>query len=284
MSTQRYKLVVAYRGTRYHGWQAQASKKQSETNAPPPESLDPNFLTVQSTISSVMSAVLNDPIEVVGSSRTDSGVHAKGQICHFDTIRTQVPQDKLRKAVNNRLPPDIVIRKIEKVPDSFDAIRSTLSKRYQYQIWNTADRPVFFADLAWHRWHRLDVHAMQAAATHFVGEHDFASFARPGHGRLHTVRTIRACDVSRRGPRLVIAVEATGFLWNMVRIIVGTLADVGIHRYEPDDIPQMLAARDRQAAGPTAPPHGLFLQWVKVKPTVDAAPATPAASSEPPAE
>lgn len=268
MSTQRYKLVVAYRGTRYHGWQAQAGKKSSEAEfEPPAEASDTNVLTVQATISSVMSAVLNDSIEVVGSSRTDAGVHAKGQVCHFDTIRTQVPQDNLRKAVNNRLPPDIVIRKIEKVPDSFDAIRSTFSKRYQYQIWNTADRPVFFADLAWHRWHRLDVHAMQAAAAHFVGEHDFASFARPGHGRMHTVRTIRACDVSRRGPRLVIGVEATGFLWNMVRIMVGTLADVGIHRYDPAEIPDMIAARDRQAAGPTAPPHGLFLQWVRVKAT-----------------
>ncbi len=104
---------------------------------------------------------------------------------------------------------------------------------------------------------------MQLAAAHFVGEHDFASFARPGHHRQTTVRTIAHCSVAARGPKLVIGVEGSGFLWNMVRIIVGTLVEVGLGQYRPDDIPKMLAANDRRAAGSTAPPHGLYLQWIK---------------------
>jgi len=106
-----------------------------------------------------------------------------------------------------------------------------------------------------------------------VGEHDFASFARPGHGREHTMRTIHCCEVSWRGPRVVIGIEGSGFLWNMVRIMVGTLVEVGMGRYEPDEIPRMLEARDRLAAGPTAPAHGLYLQWIKFKPMEDPPPA-----------
>jgi tRNA pseudouridine38-40 synthase len=151
------------------------------------------------------------------------------------------------------------------VPDAFDAITSTTSKRYQYAIWNKPERPTFFPDLVWHRWQRLDVAAMGDAAGRLVGEHDFASFARPGHGRDKTVRTILSCDVSARPPLLVIGVEGTGFLWNMVRIIVGTLVEVGLGRHAPEAIDTMFAARDRQSAGPTAPPHGLYLQWIKTR-------------------
>ena len=155
---------------------------------------------------------------------------------------------------------------MQEVGPNFDAIRSTLSKRYQYFIWNSHDRPVFFNDLAWHRWQELDVEAMTQAAAALVGEHDFASFARPGHGRENTVRTILACEVSCRPPKLVIGIEGTGFLWNMVRIIVGTLVQVGLGRYTPDDMRAMLAAKNRQSSGPTAPPHGLYLQWIRTNP------------------
>jgi tRNA pseudouridine38-40 synthase len=219
--------------------------------------------TIQEELTRALVSVVQHPVTVTGSSRTDAGVHAKGQVVHFDTHQVQIPREGLRRAVNARLPSDILIRQIRAVPQTFDAVRSTTTKRYQYFIWNHGDRPVFFADLAWHRWQRLDVDAMRAAAAHLVGQHDFASFARPGHGREHTIRTVLACDVRYRPPKLVFGVEGTGFLWNMVRIIVGTLVEVGLGRYTPEDIPRMLAAGDRRAAGSTAPPHGLYLQWIR---------------------
>lgn len=262
MGTQRFKLTIAYRGTRYHGWQSQPAMETFGGEAPPPGEGIP---TIQSELTKALVAVLRHPLSVIGSSRTDAGVHAKGQVAHFDTPIVQIPSDGLRRGVNAKLPPDILVRRVEPVVDAFDAIFSTVRKRYQYFIWNAPDRPVFFNDLAWHRWHKLDVAAMCAAAAMLVGEHDFASFARPGHGRENTVRRVYGCEVVARGPKLVIGVEGSGFLWNMIRIIVGTLVQVGIGHYKPDDIPAMLLAKDRQAAGPTAPPHGLYLQWIKTK-------------------
>ena len=278
MPVQRYKLTVAYRGTRYHGWQqqpalptykggerdpglgvARVGPVESAPDRPAAESIP----TIQAELKKAIAEVVGHPVDVVGSSRTDAGVHAKGQVVHFDTDKVQIPQEGLRRAVNHRLPSDLLIRAIEPVPETFHAIASTRTKRYQFLIWNHADRPLFFSDLAWHRWHYLDVPKMARAARHLVGEHDFASFARPGHGRDNTVRTVYACDVSFRSPKLVIGVEGSGFLWNMVRIVVGTLVQVGLGRTESDQIPEILAARDRQAAGPTAPPHGLYLQWVR---------------------
>ena len=281
MPVQRYKLVVAYRGTRYHGWQQQPAlptyKGERDpglgvARAPSPEGPAQgrgaagdvgSIPTIQGELAKALAEVVGHRVDVVGSSRTDAGVHAKGQVVHFDTDKVQIPQEGLRRAVNHRLPSDILIRSIEPVPETFDAIASTRTKRYQFLIWNHADRPLFFSDLAWHRWHYLDVPRMVQAARHFVGEHDFASFARPGHGRENTLRTVHACDVSFRSPKLVIGVEGSGFLWNMVRIMVGTLVQVGLGRTEPGQIPEILAARDRQSAGPSAPPHGLYLQWVR---------------------
>ena len=260
---QRYKLTVAYRGTRYHGWQWQAVTKHYRG---PTIGDGGGIPTIQVILAKAITSVVRHPIQLVGSSRTDAGVHAKGQLAHFDTHQTQIPTEGLRRAVNHALPDDILLRKVEAVPPSFNVFTSTLSKRYQYFVWNAPDRPVFLGDLAMHRWQPLDVAAMAHAANLLVGTHDFASFARPGHRRENTVRTILACDVSRRGPRLIIGVEGTGFLWNMVRIIAGTLIEVGIGRYMPEQISTMLAARDRRAAGSTAPAHGLYLQWIKTRP------------------
>lgn len=268
----RYKLTIAYRGTRYHGWQQQGVTPNWKGETPPEGEGIP---TIQEVLRRTITDVVRHPVVIVGSSRTDAGVHAKGQVAHFDTTAVQIPMEGLRRAVNARLPDDVLVRSIEQVPETFDAIRSTASKRYQYLIWNAIERNCFAADLSWHRWQTLDIDAMAAAAQVLVGEHDFASFAKPGHGRETTVRTVLACDVSRRGPRVVIGVEGTGFLWNMVRIIVGTLAEVGQGRYTPEDVRQMLESRDRRSAGSTAPPHGLYLQWIKFNP------AAPAASGEP---
>jgi tRNA pseudouridine38-40 synthase len=221
--------------------------------------------TIQETIARVLKPILGHEVGIVGSSRTDSGVHAKGQVAHFDTDLLGIPGSGIRRAMNHQLPGDIFIRKIEPVPETFDAILSTERKRYQYSIYNSHDRCVFLNDLTWHRWQRLDLDAMRAAAAHLVGEHDFASFCRPGHTREHTIRTLYNCDVSALGPRVVIGIEGSGFLWNMVRIIVGTLVQVGVAQYQADEIPRILAAKDRRAAGATAPPHGLYLQWVRAR-------------------
>ena len=262
MPTQRYKLTIAYRGSHYHGWQTQKLSDAYIGKTPPKGHGVP---TIQETLTRALAGVINHPVLIVGSSRTDSGVHAKGQVAHFDTHRVLVPKESLRRAVNHQLPPDIFIRAIEPVPDTFNAVASTERKRYQYAIWNSHDRDVFHHDMAWHRWQRLDLGAVRAAAAHFIGTHDFVSFAKPGHGRDSAVRTVHAFDVSDRGPMVVLGVEGSGFLWHMVRIMVGTLVQVGVGRYPPDRIVQMLAARDREAAGPTAPPHGLYLQWIRFR-------------------
>jgi tRNA pseudouridine38-40 synthase len=267
MPIQRYKLVVAYRGTRYHGWQSQP-RMETYAGGPVPEGQ--GIPTLQETLTRALEGVVRHPLALAGSSRTDAGVHAKGQVVHFDTDQVQIPREGIRKAANHQLPPDVFIRSIEAMPSTFDAVQSTVSKRYQYWIWNSPERHVFFNDLAWHRWQRLDLDAMGSAAAHFVGRHDFASFARPGHGRENTVRTVLACDVAHAGPRVVIGVHGTGFLWNMVRIMVGTLVQVGLGQFAAEQIPQMLAARDRKSAGATAPPHGLYLQWIKLRQESDA--------------
>jgi tRNA pseudouridine38-40 synthase len=259
--TQRYKIVVAYRGTNYHGWQIQPVPPNWRGDAP---DLLAGIPTVQQTLADTIARVVNHPVEVVGSSRTDAGVHAKGQVAHFDTVRLQIPKEKLRRAVNARLPDDVVIHSITPVSPEFHAIRSTLRKRYQYAIWNAPDRSAFAGDLAFFRWQPLDADRMAEGAKHFVGEHDFTSFCRPGHGRATTVRTVFSCDVSRRGPLVVIGVEGSGFLWNQVRIMAGTLIEVGAGKFKPDDIAKMIAAKDRKTAGSTGPAHGLYLQWIQM--------------------
>lgn len=262
MPTQRYKLTLAYRGTSYHGWQMQPANEMWKGDAPPEGHGIP---TIQETVKRAIESVVGHPIQLVGSSRTDAGVHAKAQLAHFDTDQLQIPIKGLREASNARLPADVLIKSIEPVPDSFDAISSTARKRYQYFIWNTPDRPNFFPDLVWHRWMKLDVKKMHEAAKVLEGEHDFASFARPGHGRDNTVRTVFDCSVSGRSPKVIVGVEGSGFLWNMVRIIVGTLVEVGMNKYGADEVARMLAAKNRKAAGPTAPPQGLYLQWIKTR-------------------
>ncbi len=260
MPTQRYKLTIAYRGTNYHGWQTQSVNPTWKGETPPPGHGIP---TIQEKLRRAIEAVVHHEVGIVGSSRTDSGVHAKGQVAHFDTDKTQIPIEALRQSVNARLPGDVLVRRIEPVTESFDAIRSTISKRYQYVIWHAPDRPPFINDLVFHRWLKLDIAAMQASAACLVGEHDFASFAKPGHGRESTIRTVHHCSVSYRPPRLVVGIEGSGFLWHMVRIIVGTLLQIGVRGSPPETILEMLAAKDRKASGPTAPPQGLYLQWIQ---------------------
>src|SRR3954451_13940824 len=144
MHSQRYKVTITYRGTRYRGWQAQPLL--DEFSGPPPEPGE-GVPTVQETLARTIASVVNHPVRLIGSSRTDACVHAKGQVAHFDTDQTQIPIEGMRRAVNHALPEDVLVRAIEPAPDTFDAITSTTSKRYQYFIWHAPDRPLFFPDL-----------------------------------------------------------------------------------------------------------------------------------------
>ena len=253
--SQRYKLTLAYRGTAYHGWQRQLPPGAAE------------LPTVQNALRLALQRVVGHPVTVQGSSRTDSGVHALGQIAHFDTIRTAIAADKIVQAVNARLPIDVRVTSAEPVSPNFDAIRSTLEKAYRYVVHNGPLKDPFRGDLAFHVPRPLDVGAMQAAAAAFVGEHDFASFAKPGHGRETTVRTVTAALVERRGEDVVMEFTGKGFLWHQVRIMAGTLIEIGLARRPVSAAAQMLAARDRLQSGPTAAAHGLYLLWVRTTPT-----------------
>ncbi len=257
-STIRLKLTIAYRGTRYHGWQRQ--------DAPPtwigPTTDAQGIPTVQETVETALKGVLRHPLHIQGSSRTDAGVHAHGQVAHLDTIRTTIPMRNLARAVNARLPGDVVLMNVEPTHNRFDAIRWTIKKRYVYILRNTPERDAFSADTEFWRCQRLDDSLMHHAALHFVGDHDFTSFARPGHGRETTVRTIFDASCTREGDRVRISFTGSGFLWNQVRIMVGTLIEIGQGRLDPDCIPTVLNARDRTRAGPTAPAHGLYLDHI----------------------
>lgn len=266
LAVQRYKMIVSYRGTNFHGWQWQSVPKSWRGPLPP---AGQGLATVQETLARTIATIVNHPVKVVGSSRTDSGVHAKGQVAHFDCRTDQIPVDGMRRAINARLPDDIIVRTIEPVPPTFDAIVGVHSKRYQYAIWRGSDRPIFQSDLYWHRWKPLNVAAMAEAAKRFVGTHDFKSFTKPGHKREHTTRTVLDCSLVERGEQLIVGVTGTGFLWHMVRIMVGTLAEVGMGRFDADSISEMLEKKDRRSAGLTAPPHGLYLQWIRYWADVD---------------
>lgn len=266
LATLRYKLTLAYRGTRYHGWQRQVPIAPAEPAEPEPlpeARGDAELPTVQNELRLALMRTVGHDVQVVGSSRTDAGVHALGQVAHFDTIRAQIPPERIMLALNAKLPSDIRASNIEPAPPDFDAISDAREKAYRYVIHNAPVKDVFRADLALHMPRPLDCDAMRSAAEHLVGEHDFASFAKPGHGRESTVRMVRCANVSIEGPDVHIDFVGGGFLWHQVRIMAGTLVQVGLGRRGAGTMPQVLSARDRQAAGPTAPPHGLYLLWIK---------------------
>jgi tRNA pseudouridine38-40 synthase len=243
------KLVLAYDGTDFHGWQSQAGVR-----------------TVQGAAQEAIQRVVRHPVDLVGASRTDAGVHARGQVAHLTTSCT-IPERNLLLAIGHRLPQDVALVSLEAVPDGFHAIRDARCKLYRYTIYNSPQRPVL--DLCqrytWHFWHALDIEAMRQAAESLVGTHDFAAFASSGHGRNHTVRTVRRIELGRRGPHVWIDVEGDGFLYNQVRNMVGTLVEIGRGRWPVQRAAEALASRDRRQAGPTAPAHGLCLEWVCYK-------------------
>ena len=244
--TKRVKMVVAYDGTNYCGWQKQ-----------------PNGICIEEVLNRELSKLLNEPIEVIGASRTDSGVHARGNIAVFDT-HARMPADKICIALNQRLPKDIVIQEsCEVAPDYHQRKRNT-RKTYEYRILNRTFRmPNRRLDTYFYH-HKLDVDKMKRAASYLVGEHDFKSFCAVGAQVKTTTRTIYSCEVEKDGNDIItIRVTGNGFLYNMVRIIAGTLVEVGLGKIEPTEIPKIIESKNREKAGKTLQPQGLYL--VKVE-------------------
>lgn len=237
----RVKLVVAYEGTNYCGWQIQ-----------------PNGITIEQVLNETLGSLLGEEITVTGASRTDAGVHSLGNVAVFET-HTKMPAEKISFALNQRLPEDIVVQESCQVPEDFHPRFSKSRKTYEYRILNCRFRQPLERRTSYFYHYPLDVSAMQKAAAYLVGEHDFTSFASV-HAQTNTyVRTIYALDVVREGDMIRIRVQGNGFLYNMVRIIAGTLIQVGAGIKKPEDMESILAGKDRELAGPTAPAHGLTM-------------------------
>jgi tRNA pseudouridine38-40 synthase len=240
------KLVVAYDGSAYHGWQRQA------------QGMD----TVQERLEYAAARVMGHPVIVFGAGRTDAGVHAAGQVANFFTPNFAIPLKNMRRAINSKLPRDIAVRSANEMPATFQASRSAVGKTYQYRLYVGPDKPVALAGQVHHYWRPLDVTAMQAGARRLLGWHDFRGLASSAEVRDNTVRHVWRCDVAETGNEIHVTVEGNGFLYNMVRNIVGTLMEIGRGQWSPDRIDLILSSRERSLAGPTAPPDGLSLMAV----------------------
>lgn len=237
-------LKLAYDGSAYHGWQTQV--------------LEP---TVQQTLERALEKILKEPVHVVGCGRTDAGVHALNYCASFRTDGS-IPVDRVPLAVNTRLPMDISVKDAVQAPDDFNAIGSCIQKEYIYKIWNAHIRDPFLDNRACFYPYPLDEGAMNAAAAAFVGTHDFAAVRSVGTETKTTVRTVRWCHVRRDGDLLTVSVCADGFLYNMVRAIVGTLVYASQGKLPPAEIPAILERGDRRLTGPTMPPQGLYMHRV----------------------
>jgi tRNA pseudouridine38-40 synthase len=311
----RYKLTIAYDGTDFVGWQKQepldaqsaivAGITAYTSDTPMIESTRPGRValrSVQGVVERAISEAVREPVQLVGASRTDSGVHARGQVAAFTCApydgamaqeRADRPgalpgagwpidrgADRLLMAINSRLPEDVVVLAAEAVEANFDPIGDVISKGYTYAFHVSRSRPLWDRRFVHHLWHPrgLDAEAMDRAAEVLVGEHDFAAFAAAGHGRLSTVRTIHELRVRAIAPpgaapgdadtpaeRVVLSISGSGFLWNMVRIIAGTLMQVGLGQRSIEDVAATLASRERARAGPTLRPEGLCLEWIRYR-------------------
>ncbi|TWU59436.1 tRNA pseudouridine synthase A [Rubripirellula tenax] len=245
-----FKLTVAYDGTDFAGWQVQSNTRKR---------------TIQGALQRAVKKVTGDDAIVTGSGRTDAGVHAIAQVASVRIPQWRHPAKTLIRAINVRLPDTISVIDAEDAADDFHPIRDAVGKRYRYQLQIGGMRDAFDHRYRWHHHMQLDLDAMRDAATRIVGKKDFASFQGAGSVRKTTTRDVRACDIfiqdttNEDRQHIAIEVEADGFLYNMVRNIVGSLVSVGIGRREPQWIDEVIAAKDRTKAAQTAPAHGLFL-------------------------
>ena len=245
MSVRNIKLTIIYDGSEYHGWQIQPGQR-----------------TIQGVLTEAIQGLIGCEIKVAGASRTDAGVSALGQV-GLVQIDSPIPTENLAKALTDRLPADIAVTEAVEVPDGFDVTGAVRSKLYRYTIFTGPLRPVLQIRHCWHLPAMLEVGAMAEAAAMLVGKKDFKSFAAAADNREDSVRTIFRCDVTSEDDWVYVETEGDGFLYNMVRNIVGTLVEVGVDRIKPEKIKQILEAKDRTAAGPIAPAHGLCLMWIK---------------------
>ena len=238
---KRVRMVVAYDGTAYRGWQ-----------------LQPNGITIEQVLNRELTALLKEPISVIGASRTDSGVHARGNVAVFDT-ENRMPADKICFALNQRLPEDIRVQSSEEVPADWHPRKANCTKTYEYKVLNRKISMPLERLYAHFCYFNLDLDKMREAAAYLVGEHDFKSFCTVRTQAEETVRTIYSLDITKQDDMITIRISGSGFLYNMVRIIAGTLLEVGMGAYLPEHVEEILDARDRQAAGRTAPARGLTL-------------------------
>lgn len=246
MALRNIRLVVAYDGTRYHGWQRQK-----------------NGLTVQEVIEESLKVMTEMLVKLLASGRTDAGVHALNQVCNFET-RSQIPVDALKRGLNALLPPDILIKDAAVVSLKFHSRYRAKSKIYEYRILNRPDPDIFRRSTLWHIRFPLDVEKMSECLSLINGTHDFSAFKSSGSANTDPVRTILAAGIfGDEDGVLRLVVEGNGFLRHMVRNIVGTLVEVGQGRMDIKDFADVLESGDRRLAGKKAPPQGLFLMAVK---------------------
>jgi tRNA pseudouridine38-40 synthase len=233
-----------YDGTEYHGWQVQKKDR-----------------TVCGTVESALSKLTGETVKVTGCGRTDAGVHALSYCANFKS-NTGIPLERLPLAVNSLLPPDIAVLKAVEVEDSFNSILSCNKKEYTYRIVNSRIRDPFLKNRVYFYPSPLDDKIMKSAASQFVGTHDFAAVRSVGTETKTTVRTIYYCDIERNGQEITMKVCADGFLYNMVRAIMGTVIYCAEGKIDPKDIPMLLETRDRRLTGPTVPPQGLYMSHI----------------------
>lgn len=238
------KLTLKYDGTEYHGWQVQ-----------------PNGITVQEVLEKTLSSMANEKITVTGCSRTDAGVHAAMHVSNFK-MNTSIPVHKFPLVLNQKLPRDIRAVDCCVVPDDFNARFDTVEKTYRYRILNQEHDDPFLSRYVWHYPIKLDIDKMKEAASYMVGEKDFTAFMASGSSAKTTVRNLKRVEVEKEGSLITITATANGFLYNMVRIIVGTLVYAGNGKLTPVEIKHILECRDRRLGGVTAPPQGLRLEEV----------------------
>ncbi len=247
---KNFKLTLSYDGTRYRGWQRQGNTSN----------------TIQGKLEYLLTQLFDVPVELAGAGRTDAGVHAAGQVANFH-VETDMGAESLCRRLRHMLPADIGLLRVEEVPSRFHSRLSAVEKTYCYRIWNSEVPNVFIQRFVHQVPGNLDLDAMARAAQLFVGTHDFRGFCSNKQFKKASVRTVRSFAVERLGGEVRLTVTGDGFLYNMVRILAGTLLEVGQGKRAPEDIPAMLAQRDRLAAGQTAPAKGLCLMEVRYETT-----------------
>jgi tRNA pseudouridine38-40 synthase len=245
MAIRNIKLTISYDGLNYSGWQNQPGKH-----------------TIQGCLQQSLGDLTGTFIKINGASRTDAGVSALGQVANF-LIDSPIPTENFVKAINHRLPRDIIVADAVEAEQTFDASGSAKSKLYRYTIFTGKNRNVLKTRNCWHRPAALDIAAMGAAAKMLIGKKDFKSFASAADKRENSIRTVMQCEVTQEDKWVYIDIVADRFLYNMVRNIVGTLVEIGRGKWKPEKITEILDAKDRKAAGPIAPAAGLCLMWIK---------------------